>query len=136
MLCGVELAGHHTAEKSHTADVVLSSEMRLFSRLHYLPTADLVDKQLRRSWLALLAIVQASVAKILRMIYKFLQRRFRRISKYGFARSCFVTHYCNSVYVAQCLSLLVVLVQYTSDVNSNCHHGYQRYCHHRFFKLR
>jgi len=31
---------------------------------------------------------------------------------------------CNSIYVTHCLFLLIV--QYTSDVNSNCHHGYHR----------
>ena len=74
----------------------VSWKEHFFRRLLYLPTVDFVDKNsLEKVGYTLLAIAQVDVVKILRMflfcVYKFLQHRFPRISKYDFAKSCFAT---------------------------------------------
>jgi len=109
---------------------------RIFWRLCYLPTVDFVDKHsLEKVGYALLAIVRVGAVKtscmFLFCVYKFLQcADFDRFLNTNL-QDCDLHYNCNSIYVIPCLSLLIL--QYTSNGNSNGHHVYCTCCVHRFF---
>jgi len=115
----------------------LLQEKRFFRRLCHFLTVDFVDKHsLEKVGYALLLLAIIQVVKTLHVFV--LHLYFCSVAFDRFLNTTLqdrVLHRnCNSV----CYSMFIFTSSsvYTSDGNSNCHHGHHRYCLHRFFKLR